>query len=190
VYNDRGQLAPPLQAPLQCQAHRRLRKTEGSFFCMCQLYLQRLYQRLVDTIDSWPCLLHRVVVHLSKISYCTFWFGNAVASTLCVSTLQRHNTENSKQIFPERNCASPQSQFPHSCVCERFIYFHNRSAYSAARKYVDRSWEYVDRSQTHECGNWDWGPAIPRKGIHKWDVRCSAEQTSVTYIVSLALQIP
>jgi len=30
------------------------------------------------------------------------------------------------------------------------------------------------RSQTHECGNWDWGRAIPRKGIHKWNFRCSA----------------
>jgi hypothetical protein len=42
------------------------------------------------------------------------------------------------------------------------------------RKYVDRSWEYINRSQTHEeCGNWGWGRAIPRKGIHKWDFRCS-----------------
>ncbi len=31
----------------------------------------------------------------------------------------------------------------------------------------DSSWEYINRSQTHECGNWDWGPTIPRKGIHK-----------------------
>jgi hypothetical protein len=42
------------------------------------------------------------------------------------------------------------------------------------RKYVDRSWDYIIRSQTHECGNWGWGCAIPRKGIHKWDLRCSA----------------
>ncbi len=34
---------------------------------------------------------------------------------------------------------------------------------------------YVNRSQTHECGNWDWGRTIPtRKGIHNWDFRCSA----------------
>ncbi len=25
----------------------------------------------------------------------------------------------------------------------------------------DRSWEYINRSQTHECGNWAWGRAIP-----------------------------
>ncbi len=42
--------------------------------------------------------------------------------------------------------------------------------YFAAAKYV----EYINLSQTHECGNWDWGRAIPKKGIHKWDFRCSA----------------
>ncbi len=39
------------------------------------------------------------------------------------------------------------------------------------RKYVDRSWECINRSHTHECGNWDWGRAIPRKGI-----QCSVAQ--------------
>ncbi len=67
-----------------------------------------------------------------------------------------------------------RSQFPHSCVSERFIYSHNRSAYSAAEKYVDRSWEYINRSQTHECGNWDISHAIPYLGIYKWVFRCSA----------------
>ncbi len=28
---------------------------------------------------------------------------------------------------------------------------------------------------THECGNWDWGRAIHRKGIYKWDFPCSVE---------------
>jgi hypothetical protein len=32
---------------------------------------------------------------------------------------------------------------------------------------VDRSWEYINRSQTHECGNWGLGCTIPRKGIYK-----------------------
>ncbi len=42
------------------------------------------------------------------------------------------------------------------------------------RKYVDRSWEYINRSQTHECGNWGWCRVIPRKGIYKRNCRCSA----------------
>jgi hypothetical protein len=46
-------------------------------------------------------------------------------------TLQRTNAENWKQIFPEKELSSYISQFPHSCVCKQFIYFHNRSAYSA-----------------------------------------------------------
>ncbi len=40
--------------------------------------------------------------------------------------------------IPRKGIARPQSQFPHSCVCERLIYFHHRSAYSAAGKYVER----------------------------------------------------
>jgi hypothetical protein len=47
------------------------------------------------------------------------------------------------------------------------------------RKPVDRSWDYINRSQIHECGNWGWGRAIPRKGIHKWDFRCSVEGADV-----------
>jgi hypothetical protein len=42
------------------------------------------------------------------------------------------------------------------------------------RKYVDWSWEYINRSKTHECGTWGWGRAIPRKGIYKRNCRCSA----------------
>ncbi len=32
---------------------------------------------------------------------------------------------------------------------------------------------HINRSQTHECGNWGWGRAIPRKGIYKRNCRCS-----------------
>ncbi len=28
---------------------------------------------------------------------------------------------------------------------------------------MDQSWEYINRSQTHECGNWGLGRAMPRK---------------------------
>ncbi len=46
------------------------------------------------------------------------------------------------------------------------------------RKYVDRSWEYINRSQTHEwCRNRGWGRAVPRKGIYTRNCRCSAWQT-------------
>jgi len=41
------------------------------------------------------------------------------------------------------------------------------------RKYVDWSWEYKNRSKTHECGHWGWGGAIRRKGIYKRNCHCS-----------------
>ncbi len=75
--------------------------------------------------------------------------------------------------IPRNGISGPQSQFPHSCVCERFIYSHDRSPYSAGGN-MYRSWDYINRSQTHECCNWGWGRAIPRKGIYKWDSPCSA----------------
>ncbi len=49
-------------------------------------------------------------------------------------------------------------------------------------KYVDRSWEYKNRPQmhnAHECGNWGWGRAIPRKGIHKRNCRCSVLDAAI-----------
>jgi hypothetical protein len=64
--------------------------------------------------------------------------------------LQIHNTENSKQIFPEEEL---RGLIPNIHI---HVSVSDRSAYSAAVKCVDRSfWEYINRSQTHECGNWD-----------------------------------
>jgi hypothetical protein len=60
-----------------------------------------------------------------------------------------------------------QSQFPHSCVCERFIFSQDRFAYSATgnmRTYPGNI--YVNLSQTHECGNLDWGRTFSFLGIH------------------------
>ncbi len=73
-----------------------------------------------------------------------------------------------------KDAKTPYWKYKYSC--ERFIYFQDRSVYSAAGKYLDRFWEYINRSQTHECGNWNWGREIPFLGIRKWDFRCSAVQ--------------
>ncbi len=67
-------------------------------------------------------------------------------------------------FIPFRGIARPQSQFPHSCFCEWFIYSQDGSNIFCSR--IGRSmWEYLNRSQTHECGNWDCGRAIPFLGI-------------------------
>ncbi len=56
-----------------------------------------------------------------------------------------------KTNIPRKGIARGQSQFPHSCVCERFMYSQDRSAYSAAEKYVETGtkaakflfWEHI-----------------------------------------------
>jgi hypothetical protein len=37
----------------------------------------------------------------------------------------------SEANIPRKGISGPQSQFPHSCVCERIIYSHNGAAVSA-----------------------------------------------------------
>jgi hypothetical protein len=70
-----------------------------------------------------------------------------------VSTLQRQNAENLKQIIPEKEYRGLSPNFHiHLSVSE--LYIPTWVCLFCWRKYVDRSWEYINRSQTHECGNW------------------------------------
>ncbi len=65
--------------------------------------------------------------------------------------LLRYSCLYCKEFFiPRKGIVRPQSQFPHSCVCERSIYFHDWSTYFPAAEQADQSWEYINRSQTHE----------------------------------------
>jgi hypothetical protein len=52
-------------------------------------------------------------------------------------------------LYSKKRTTQPQSQFPRSCIFERFIYSQDRSTYFPAADYADRSWEYLNRSQTH-----------------------------------------
>ncbi len=71
------------------------------------------------------------------------------------------------QYIPQkRNCAaSVPCSFHIHVSMSKFIYSHDRSADSAAGKYVDWSWEYINRSQKHECRMWDWGRAFSFLGM-------------------------
>ena len=111
-----------------------------------------------------------MVKHIGKI------YVSEVSATLLAHSisLQEPIRKIWNKYFQKRNCAAtvPISTF----MCLWAIYIFPWSI-CCCRKYVDRSWEYINCSQTRECGNWDGGHAIPRKGIHKWYFRCSANWT-------------
>jgi hypothetical protein len=88
-----------------------------------------------------------------------------------ITALQRTNTENWNKNSQKRNCAA--TFHIHVSVSVLYIH-HDQSAYVfCCRKYVDRSWEYIHRSQTHECGNWGFGGSTPRTGIRLATEFCS-----------------
>jgi hypothetical protein len=58
------------------------------------------------------------------------------------------------------------------------IYYQDRSAYFAAAKYADRSWEYINRSQIqYECRDCKGGRTVSFLGMHKSDFWYSAVYT-------------
>ncbi len=51
------------------------------------------------------------------------------------------------------------NSYIHVSVIDLYIPRISLSIFAAAKS-VDRSWKYINRSQTHECRNWDWGLAV------------------------------
>ncbi len=121
---------------------------------------------------AWQDHLSQLSNKVARIHHGEWDRGTVQAWMILAPTLQRHNAENSKQIFPEKELRglSPNFRIPVS-VSDLYIYSHDQSAYCAAGKYVDRFWEYINRSQTW-MWKWDWCRAIFFLGIHKWDFRC------------------
>ncbi len=101
--------------------------------------------------------------------------------SLCQLALVTSQTKvHCKEKMPKTGCKYSQkrnigaSETISTFMCLRANYIFPRwSCRFCWRKYVDQPWEYINRSQTHECGNWGWGRAIPRKGIYKRNCRCS-----------------
>jgi hypothetical protein len=63
--------------------------------------------------------------------------------------MQRHNTENSKQIFPEKELRGLSPNFHiHVSVSDLYI-----PTIDLPILLQDRSWEYINRPQKHVCGN-------------------------------------
>jgi hypothetical protein len=55
-----------------------------------------------------------------------------------ISNILRGTLQGKSHLYiPLLGIAQPQSQFPHSCVCERFIYSQDWSTYFPAAEYAD-----------------------------------------------------
>jgi hypothetical protein len=77
--------------------------------------------------------------------------------------------------IPRKGISGSQSQFPHSCICEQFIYSHGRSPYLLEE--ICRPILGLYKSPTNTLMlKFGRGRAIPRKGIHKGDFCCSVGQ--------------
>ncbi len=67
--------------------------------------------------------------------------------------------------IPRNGISGSQSQFPHSCVCERIMYIPTMGLPFLLEEICRPILGiYKSLTQTHECRNWGWGRAIPRKG--------------------------
>ncbi len=113
---------------------------------------------------------YSISLYTSWVSWQSSTLSSLYARNLCYlrgwfegrRTLQRQF----RLYIPFLGLARPQPQFPNSCVFERFTYIFPGSVYIfPPAEQADPSWEYIIRSQTHECGNWDLGPDIPFLGI-------------------------
>ncbi len=116
--------------------------------CWAPLPLTCLRQEYV-TLDHWPmpCSGQLCWCTATKIPFMYFFSGNCVASV-------------SSSTF--------------RCLWAFYIFPGSVHIFPAAES-ADGSWEYKNRSQTHECGNWDWGRAVPWKGMLKWDFHRSVK---------------
>jgi hypothetical protein len=121
----------------------------------------------------WPLLKHKCYTVYQYLAS-----EQPVRHVLCSfhHTLQRYNTENSKQ--KKWNCAAtvPIPTFMFLWAIYMYIPKIGLPILLQDNRWTERGNICIDRSQTHEWGNRVWGLAIPFLGIHKSEFLCNAEQ--------------
>jgi hypothetical protein len=88
--------------------------------------------------------------------------------------LSIHCTENFKTNIPRNETARPRPQFLHSCICERFIYSHDRSTNAIQQIGGPIVGIYKSFTDTvHECRSWEHGHAVSFLGLFVSNFRYS-----------------
>jgi hypothetical protein len=99
------------------------------------IWLDRVDQGLINYIETKETLRHTANEGPERIQY-KYLVPIYVFPEMKLCSLVISKTVLLCSVF----------QFLHSYICEKFIYFQDQLVYFSAAKYVDRSWEYINRS--------------------------------------------
>ncbi len=81
--------------------------------------------------------------------------ASCVMPSIIVKEIASHCNENPIYVFLFWELRGLRPKFHiYVSVCD-FLYAQDWPTYFPAAELADRSWEYKNRSQTHECRNWD-----------------------------------
>ncbi len=138
-----------------CMKNMKKRRQENANIVLTKFWMKILFPLLSKILFVWWRSGSRFSLGLPHVNIHCY---DGVSHTL-----QRQNTEISKQIFPKKENIGVSVQIS-TFMRLWVIYIFPRSVCLFCwSKYVDRSWDYKNRSQTHEYGNWGWGRTINQK---------------------------
>jgi hypothetical protein len=124
----------------------------------------------VSSHICFPNITYRlfVTLHFAVLSLLLSYWVLVIQNIIFTSYSKVHCKEPIPKIQNkyslERNCAAAVPISTFMCLWTIYIF-----PWWICLFCCSWSQEHKNRSQTQECGNWDWGGANPRKGIHKWD---------------------
>ncbi len=114
-------------------------------------------------VNDW-CFLN-LFMSIFGLSFIIFLWTNKLAKLYNIPVFPQYTETAIPFIYSFSGisaASAPISTF--MCLCAIYIFPGSVYIFPPAEQAYP-SWEYIIRTQTHECGNWDWGPDIPLLGI-------------------------
>ncbi len=119
--------------------------------------------REIEPTKRQPKILIFLLSIFSWVTTSIAWLLKQIVwakSFCCMHSKDTIQKIRNKYRIPRKGTARLQSQFLHSCFCERFLYIlWSVSLFFCRKRGGPNVGIYTDRLHTHECGNWDWGRA-------------------------------